>query len=70
MVDGHEFEEQKDHRSNHTLEYLAAIEPGTHRWIQLPLEEFEALNRIHLGFLKVLLSAPASCQEEGKGEVS
>ena len=43
MVDGHEHEAQRIHRSKHTTEYLTVLESNTFRWIQMPIEEYAAL---------------------------
>jgi len=44
MVDGHENEEQRAHRDQHTRFYLAELELKTHRWIQLTEDEYAKLS--------------------------
>ena len=42
-VDGHEHEEQKQHRSKFIKKYLMELERRTHRWVQMSIVEFEAV---------------------------
>ena len=40
MIDVHENEEQKKHRENLISEYITAIKPRCHRWVQIPVAKF------------------------------
>jgi len=42
-VDGHEHEAQKKHRSKFTSEYLTKLEPRSHRWVQMTVEQYSSL---------------------------
>jgi len=43
MVDGHEHEQQREHRKWLTTEYITKLEMNAHRWIQMPVAKFEEL---------------------------
>jgi hypothetical protein len=45
-VDGHEKEEQVQHRSKFINTYLSEIEPFTHRWVQMTLFNFQTMQSL------------------------
>ena len=42
-VDGHEHEDQKSHRSKFTQKYLTQLEPRSHRWVQMSMDNAEII---------------------------
>ena len=42
-VDGHEYMSQILHRRKFTTEYLTNLEPCSHRWVQIPADEYQTL---------------------------
>ena len=42
-VDGHEHEDQKSHRSKFTQKYLRHLEPCSHRWVQMSMDNAEII---------------------------
>ena len=42
-VDGHEHEDQKSHRSKFTQKYLTQLEPCSHRWVQMSMDNAEII---------------------------
>jgi hypothetical protein len=45
-VNGHEKEEQVQHRSKLINTYLSKIEPFTHRWVQMRLDNFQTMQSL------------------------
>ncbi len=52
-VDGHEKPEQVQHRSQFITTFLTEIEPHSHRWVSLGLDEYKSL-QLSLGEDKIL----------------
>ena len=44
-VDGHEHDEQKDHRKLLTTKYLTVMEPRSHRWVQMTSDKYHQLKQ-------------------------